>query len=88
MPTIYQIIIIALAAAFLVLFATVSGARYEIRDWCDTKKLSIIAKMLDCDFCFSFWTNLIVALIISVIAQDTNYILVSIFSTPITRFLI
>lgn len=88
MPTIYQIIITALAAAFLVSFATASDARYEIRDWCDTKKLSIIAKMLDCDFCFSFWTNLIVAIIISIVTQDASYLLVPIFSAPITRFLL
>lgn len=88
MPTIYQIIITALAATFIVLFATVSDARYKIRDWCDTKKLSLIAKMLDCDFCFGFWTNLAIAIIITIAVQDTNYLFVPIFSAPITRFLL
>lgn len=88
MPTIYQIIITALAATFIVLFATVSDVRYEIRDWCDIKKLSLIAKMLDCDFCLSFWTNIIVAIILAIVIQDANYIFVPMFSAPITRFLL
>lgn len=88
MPTIYQIIITALIASFLILFATTSNIRYLIRDWCDVKKLSLIAKMLDCDFCFSFWANFIIAVILAIIMQDTSYLFIPMFSTPITRFLL
>lgn len=88
MPTIYQIVIIALIAAFLVLFTVKTNIRYNLRDFCDYNRLHIIAKMLDCDFCFCFWTNLIIAIFFAVITQDFNWLYVPIYATPITRFLI
>lgn len=88
MPTIYQIIILALIAAFIVLVMSKIETRYKLRDLCDEKGLKQIAKMFDCDFCFGFWSAVVVAIVITIATADVKWIIAPIMSAPITRFLI
>lgn len=88
MPTIYQIIIVALLVAFIVLATSISGIRDKARDWCDKYNAPIIAKMLNCDFCFSFWTGILISLVLVMITKDASYMIIPILSTPITRLLL
>ena len=86
MPTLYQIILIALATAFIVLLLNKTERRYKLRDWFDLKGINLVAKMLDCDFCLCFWVS--VALTIFAAAKDPTLIFIPIYSTPIARFLL
>ena len=88
MPTLYQIIVVALATAFIVLFANKSEIRIKLRDYFDIKRIKLLADMLDCDFCFSFWTSLVIAITLVTITLDFSYIYVPVFSTSITRFIL
>ena len=88
MPTVYQIIVLALLAAFILLLLTKTGWRYALRDHYDLTGFSRIAKMLDCDFCFSFWLSLILALVLAILYQDLAWVMAPIFSVPLTRFLL
>lgn len=88
MPTLYQIVVIALLVAFIVLFTSISGLRDKARDWCDKYNVSIIAKMLNCDFCFSFWVSVIISTIFMTLSKDISYMFIPILSTPLTRFLL
>lgn len=86
MPEIYKIICIALVSAFIILVTTKTGIRDTARDLSDRAGFSLIAEMLDCNLCISFWTSLIICLLIS--PYDISFIVVPIYSTPITRILI
>lgn len=86
MPTLYQIIMVALAVAFIVLLLTKTGWRYELRDWFDLKGISLIAKMLDCDFCLCFWASVLLTAFIAF--KEPSLIVIPIYSTPIARFLL
>jgi hypothetical protein len=88
MPTLYQIILIALFSAFVELFMSKSGVRYWLRDQCDDIDFTIIAKMLDCDFCLGFWLSVIISIAMVLITLDPSYIYVPLFATPIIRFLV
>lgn len=88
MPTIYQIIILALLASFILLFLTKTGYRYNLRDFYYLAGFLKIAKMLDCDFCFSFWLSLALAILLAILYRDLSWAAVPIFSTPLTRFLL
>ena len=88
MPTIYQIIVLALIAAFIVLVMSKTETRYKLRDLCDEKGLKQIAKMFDCDFCFGFWSAVVVAAVITIITADVGWLVSSILSAPITRVLV
>lgn len=88
MPTIYQIIVLALIAAFIVLVMSKTETRYTLRDLCDEKGLKQIAKMFDCDFCFGFWSAVVVAIVITTVTADVGWLVSPILSAPITRFLV
>ncbi len=88
MPTLYQIILIALFSAFVELFMSKSGFRYWLRDQCDNIDFTLIAKMLDCDFCLGFWLSVIISIAMVLITLDPSYFCVPVFATPIIRFLI
>lgn len=87
MPTIYQIIIVALLASFVILFLGKTNIRYTVRNYFDSIGITIIADMLDCDFCLSFWTCFIVSIIFWIFAWPISIIL-PLCSAPITRYLI
>lgn len=88
MSTIYQTMIVALSAAFIILVLSKTNVRYELRDLCDTKKLKCISKMLDCDFCFSFWLAVLIAVICSAITLQCNWLITPFLSAPLTRLLV
>lgn len=88
MPTIYQTLIVALLAAFIILVLSKTNIRYELRDLCDTKKLKCISKMLDCDFCFGFWLAVLIAVICFAITLQCNWLIAPFLSAPLTRLLV
>jgi len=88
MPTLYQIIMIALACAFIELTISKTGWRYMLRDWFDIKGLDILTKMLECDFCLGFWLSVLISVVAVLVVHDPAYFLVPVFAAPITRFLI
>lgn len=88
MSEIYQIIVVATVAAFVILFLGKTGLREKIRNHFDEVGLKLVADMLDCDFCLSFWTCLALALFISIISCDIRWLVAIICSPPITRILL
>lgn len=90
MSTVYFItllsalIYIALAAAFVILLIGKLG----IRDNIIAKAPKLISQLFDCDFCLSFWTSLILAVILAIFFREMNILFIPIVSTPITRILI
>ena len=88
MPTLYQIILIALFSTFVELFMSKSGFRYWLRDQCDNIDFTIIAKMLDCDFCLGFWLSVIISIAMVLITLGPSYIYVPVVATRIVRFLV
>lgn len=93
MPTIHQIIIITLLAAFIILWSMKTECRYLIRDKFDklsdkNKIYQLIVKMLDCDFCLSFWVSSALAIFMFIIAFDYSWLIVPFLSTPLIRFIL
>ena len=90
MSTVYFItmlsalICIALAAAFTTLLIGKLG----IRDSIVAKAPKLISQLFDCDFCLSFWTSVILAIILAIFFREMNVLFIPIISTPITRILI
>lgn len=90
MSTIYFItlllapIYIALAAAFAILLIGKLG----IRDNIIAKAPKLISQLFDCDFCLSFWTSLILAVILAIFFYEFSILFIPMISTPITRILI
>ena len=87
MSTVYQAVVIALTAAFVILFLNKTGLRIKFRDYCDKIGISVLADMLDCDFCLSFWTCLVIAMFLWTFGYKPDF-LVLFCAPPITRYLL
>lgn len=87
MSALYQAIVVALIAAFVILFLGKTGLRTKFRDFNDKLGISLVADMLDCDFCLSFWTCLFIAIGLWTVGWEPH-ILVIFCAPPITRYLL
>lgn len=77
---------LSLIIAFIILVGDKTNMRYKLRDKCDIWRMPIIAKLLDCDFCLSFWLAVIAIIILLVMFKEPILILVPFISTPLARF--
>lgn len=84
MSTIHFIAVISLAAAFIILLIEKIG----LRNYIIATAPKLISELFECDFCLSFWTSLILAIILAIFFEDMSILFISLLSTPITRILI
>ena len=78
------LIVIAQAAAFIILLLGKLG----VRDSIITRAPKLISQLFDCDFCLSFWTSAILAIILAILLNEMTILFIPILSTPITRILV
>lgn len=78
------LIYVALASAFAILLIGKLG----IRDSIIAIAPIPVSKLFECDFCLSFWTSLILAVILAIFFREISVLFIPILSTPITRILL
>lgn len=88
MSEIYKIALTALIVAFAILVLTKTGLRDKTRDAFDLKGIKFMAEMVDCDLCLSFWLSVCTCISVAVYSGDISWLLVPVFSTPLTRILL
>lgn len=54
-----HVFLIAMLVAFIMLLLAKTNLRDKMRDYFDKKGITLIADMLNCDFCFSFWLGVV-----------------------------
>lgn len=78
------IILIALVAAWLILFAT----KIRLVEYIQVHACELLSKMANCEFCLSWWVCVIVAGVIAFVNDDIYIIFYTIPATPICRKLL
>lgn len=78
------LIYIALVAAFIILLIGKLGIRNSII----ARAPKLISQLFDCDFCLSFWTSVILAVILAIFFSEFSILFIPVVSTPITRILL
>ena len=81
---IFTVLIIALAAAFVVLLVK----KWGIDEWMQIHGDTITSKLFSCDFCMSFWTCVILTMVVMMFYEDSYLLAVPFLSTPLTRWLL
>lgn len=84
MDILIYIIIIALGSAFTIIVLD----KWGIREWLQVHGSRLISKMAGCTFCLGFWIAVILSIFLSAISGECSYLLIPIFSSPITRFIL
>ena len=80
----FTIVLIALAAAFVVLLIK----KWGIAEWMQVHGDRYMSKLFSCDLCMSFWACMAISLVLMVFNDDPCTVLVPMFATPITRMLV
>lgn len=76
--------LVAMFAAFTLLFLRKIGIieRMQVHgNW-------FFSQMSRCDFCLSFWGNLILSIILVLVTNEMKYIFIPFFSTPLSRLVL
>ena len=79
-----DILLVALGAAFIVIFFGRIGLRENII----ARATKLVSELFDCDFCLSWWICVTVAVIAAIIDWDASILITPLFATPITRALL
>ena len=80
----FATLIIALFATFVILLIDKVGYREKMQ----IRAPKLISEMFSCDFCLSWWTCLLFAVVACTLQGEIIYILCSIAATPLTRKLL
>ena len=84
MIVLLNIIVIACFSAWLICLATKLG----FVEWVQINGNEFFHKMFSCQFCLSWWTNVLVCVVLSVILLNPTYLLYPFITTTITRKLL
>lgn len=78
------VILISLISAFAIQLMKKTG----IVEWMQVHGNRIIAELFSCDFCMSWWANVIICVLIWIVTGAYTILVVPFFATMITRFLL
>lgn len=79
-----SIALVALAAAFVVLLIK----KWGIAEWIQIHGDNFSSRLFACDLCMSFWAAMVIAVLLSCIWNDSRFLFLPFFTTPITRMLV
>lgn len=79
-----SLILIPALSTFIIQFISVSG----IREYLQIHSNKFFNKLLDCDFCLSFWVNIFIYSCYVIYTKDYSIWYYPIIATPITKKLL
>ena len=86
MPTLSQVILVALFATFIVILAT----KWGIREYIILKAPELLSKLASCDFCLGFWLSILICSVLFMLEHITGlqFFIIPTLAAPIIRFLL
>lgn len=79
----YAVFVALLAAFFLLLLRKIGVVEYI-----QVHGNSFFAQMFSCDFCLSWWSGVVIAILATAISGELSILITPFISTPITRKLL
>lgn len=78
------ILLVALATAFVVLVVK----KWGWAEWMQIHGDKFLSKLFSCDLCMSFWAGLFISFAFVCWYDDPIYMIMPVFTTPLTRMLV
>lgn len=86
------VLLTALVSAFIIMLAKKWGIveHFQVHGINAKKDIvnELISRMANCDFCLSWWVNLIFAIVLALATKDYHLVVMPFFSTMITRYIL
>ena len=83
-PNLKLIVFVALLAAFIVLLVK----KWGWAEWMQIHGDKFLSKLFGCDLCMSFWAGLFISFAFVMWYDDPIYVIMPVFTTPLTRMLV
>lgn len=83
-----ELFLMTVIAATLSAYLLILAAKWKVVEWMQVKGWKWLSDLANCDFCLSWWLNVIVCLVAALVTGDTMWIAVPFFATMLTRKLI
>lgn len=83
-----ELFLMTVIAATLSAYLLILAAKWKVVEWMQVKGWKWLSDLAHCDFCLSWWVNVIVCLVAALVTGDTMWIAVPFFATMLTRKLI
>lgn len=84
MSVIECVIMVALIAAFGVLLMK----KWGIAEYFQVHGNRFFSQLFSCDLCMSFWTCLVLSVLLAVVTSEPRMIVLAIPATPLTRMMV
>lgn len=82
-----SLMIAAVMVACVVAFVLLLANKLGIIEYLQVHGDKIISQMAHCNFCMSFWTSVLMMIVIVAVTDECSLIAIPIISTPIARIL-
>lgn len=79
----WELATVSLLSSFILLLAK----KQRWIEWAQVRAPKLLSQLLNCEFCLSFWVNVLISITFCIFAGDINW-LVPLMATPITRKLL
>ena len=80
----FRVCVMASLSAFLLLLLV----KWKVIEWMQVHGNDFLSKMANCDFCLSWWVNVVLSVILFAVTLDVTVLAVPFVSTMLTRKLI
>lgn len=80
----FRVCVLASLSAFLLLLLV----KWKVIEWMQVHGNDFLSKMANCDFCLSWWVNVVLSVILFAVTLDVTVLAVPFVSTMLTRKLI
>lgn len=83
-----ELFLMTVIAATLSAYLLILAAKWKMVEWMQVRGWKWLSDLANCDFCLSWWVNVIVCLVAALVTGDTMWVAVPFFATMLTRKLI
>lgn len=80
-----ECLFIAIAVALVAAFVLLLLKKLGFVEWLQVHGNDFVSELAHCDFCLSWWTCLIVAIVTATTTQNPYIVFTAVLATPITR---
>lgn len=83
-----ELFLMTVIAATLSAYLLILAAKWKVVEWMQVRGWKWLSDLANCDFCLSWWINVVVCIVAWLVMGDVLWLVVPFFATMLTRKLI
>lgn len=83
-----ELFLMTVIAATLSAYLLILAAKWKVVEWMQVRGWKWLSDLANCDFCLSWWINVVVCIVSWIVFGNSLWLVVPFFATMLTRKLI